>query len=54
MLLPSCKFARYQGEVGDVVVGRVVDVGDKVWRIDLNSRQHGMLMLSSVNLPGYH
>lgn len=44
--------SRYQGEVGDVIVGRIGEVGDKVWRVDVNSRQNGVLMLSSVNLPG--
>ena len=38
---------------GDVVVGRVVEVQDKRWRIDLSSRQDAILMLSSVNLPGF-
>lgn len=44
--------SRYQGEVGDVIVGRITEVGDKVWRVNVNSRQDAMLMLSSVNLPG--
>lgn len=44
--------ARYSGEVGDVVVCRVVEVADKVWRMDVNGKQHGVLMLSSINLPG--
>ena len=44
--------SRYTGEVGDVIVGRILEVADKVWRMDVNSRQHGVLMLSSVNLPG--
>jgi len=44
--------SRYQGEVGDVIVGRITEVGDKVWRVNVNSRQDALLMLSSVNLPG--
>ena len=44
--------SRYQGEIGDVVVGRVVEVADKRWRLDCNSRQNAILMLSSVHLPG--
>ena len=40
------------GEVGDVVVARIVDVGTKRWRADVNARQHAILMLSSINLPG--
>jgi len=44
--------ARYHGEVGDVVIGRVTEVADRRWRIDLNSKQNCVLMLSSVNLPG--
>lgn len=44
--------ARYTGEVGDVVVGRVREVGTKRWKIDINARQDAVLMLSSVNLSG--
>lgn len=44
--------SRYSGEVGDVVVCRVVEVADKVWRMDVNGKQNGVLMLSSINLPG--
>lgn len=43
---------RYSGEVGDVVIGRVVDVQQKRWKLDTNSRLDSNLMLSSVNLPG--
>jgi exosome complex component RRP4 len=44
--------SRYTGEVGDVVVGRIVEVADKRWKVDINGRQHSILMISSVNLPG--
>lgn len=44
--------ARYNPELGDVVVGRVTEVANKRWRIDLRSRQAAALMLSAVNLPG--
>ena len=44
--------ARYVGEVGDVVVGRVREVGSKRWRVDVRARQDGVLMLSAVNLQG--
>lgn len=44
--------SRYNGEVGDVVVGRVVEVQQRQWRVDTCSRLHSVLMLSSVNLPG--
>ncbi|XP_070532137.1 exosome complex component RRP4-like [Ptychodera flava] len=44
--------SRYNGEVGDVVVGRITEVGQKRWRVDTNSRLNSILMLSSVNLPG--
>jgi len=43
---------RYQAETGDVVVGRIVEVADKRWRVDVHSRQHAILMLSAINLPG--
>eukprot|EP00092_Neocalanus_flemingeri_P013462 GFUD01014518.1.p1 GENE.GFUD01014518.1~~GFUD01014518.1.p1 ORF type:complete len:293 (+),score=82.28 GFUD01014518.1:52-930(+) len=43
---------RYNGEIGDVVVGRVVEVQQKRWKVDINSRLDSVLLLSSVNLPG--
>lgn len=43
---------RYNGEIGDVVVGRITEVAQKRWKVDLNSRSDAILMLSSVNLPG--
>lgn len=43
---------RYTPEVGDLVIGRIVDVGAQRWRVDANGRQDAVLMLSSVNLPG--
>ncbi|XP_067002914.1 exosome complex component RRP4 isoform X2 [Anabrus simplex] len=43
---------RYNGEVGDVVVGRITEVQQKRWKVDTNSRQDSVLLLSSVNLPG--
>lgn len=44
--------SRYGGEVGDVVIGRILEIGNKRWRVDTNSKQDGALMLSSINLPG--
>ncbi|KAI1714209.1 KH domain-containing protein [Ditylenchus destructor] len=43
---------RYQGEIGDVVVGRIVEVQQKRWKVEANSRLHSVLLLGSVNLPG--
>ncbi|KAJ1730929.1 Exosome complex component rrp4 [Coemansia biformis] len=43
---------RYGGEIGDIVVGRITEVAAKRWRVDVNSRQDGVLLLSSINLPG--
>lgn len=45
---------RYNGEIGDIVVGRVIEVQseNKRWRIDTGSRLDSLLLLSSVNLPG--
>ncbi|XP_063067321.1 exosome complex component RRP4 [Engraulis encrasicolus] len=43
---------RYNGEVGDVVVGRVVEVQQKRWKVETSSRLDSVLLLSSVNLPG--
>lgn len=43
---------RYGAEVGDVVIGRVTDIGGKRWKIDLQSKQEAHLMISAVSLPG--
>ncbi|KPI95518.1 PREDICTED: exosome complex component RRP4 [Papilio xuthus] len=44
--------SRYVGEIGDVVVGRVLEVQQRRWKVDTNSRLDSILQLSSVNLPG--
>ncbi|CAH0699207.1 unnamed protein product [Spodoptera exigua] len=43
---------RYVGEIGDVVVGRVLEVQQRRWKVETNSRLDSVLQLSSVNLPG--
>ena len=44
--------ARYAGEVGDVVVGRIVGVGARRWSVDVRARHNAVLLLSAVNLEG--
>nr|GMD66230.1 exosome complex component RRP4 homolog [Ipomoea batatas] len=43
--------ARYKPEVGDIIVGRGIEVAPKRWRLEINSSQDAVLMLSSMNLP---
>uniref|UniRef100_A0A2N9G526 Uncharacterized protein n=1 Tax=Fagus sylvatica TaxID=28930 RepID=A0A2N9G526_FAGSY len=43
--------ARYKPEVGDIIVGRVSEVAQKRWRLDIHYSQDAVLMLSSMNLP---
>ena len=44
--------SRYSAEIGDLVIGRIVELGTKRWRVDCNSRQDSVLLLSSIHLPG--
>jgi exosome complex component RRP4 len=44
--------ARYNPEIGDLVVGRIVEVQAKRWRVDVGSSQLAILMISAINLPG--
>ena len=44
--------ARYIGEVGDLVVGRISGVESKRWKVDILGWKHATLQLSSVTLPG--
>lgn len=43
--------ARYKPEVGDIIVGRVLEIAPKRWRLEINFSQDAVLMLSSMNLP---
>lgn len=43
---------RYNGEIGDVVIGRITEVQQKRWKVETNARLDSVLLLSSVNLPG--
>ncbi|KAG9393226.1 exosome subunit Rrp4 [Carpediemonas membranifera] len=42
----------YQPRVGDIVIGRIVSIEGRKWKVDVGAPQHGRLMISSVNLPG--
>jgi len=42
----------FAGQVGDVIIGRVISVEHKCWKIDCNSFSNATLQLSYVNLPG--
>ncbi|KAL8306071.1 hypothetical protein RB601_009110 [Gaeumannomyces tritici] len=44
--------ARYTPEVGDLVVGRIVEVQARRWRVDVGASQLAALPLSAINLPG--
>jgi exosome complex component RRP4 len=41
----------YKPEVGDVVLGRVISVDKKSWRVTINSQRDANLNLTSINLP---
>lgn len=40
--------SRYRGDVGDLVVGRIIEVGEKSWKVDVGAAKSAVLMLSSV------
>ncbi|KAI0096066.1 hypothetical protein GGR51DRAFT_544386 [Nemania sp. FL0031] len=44
--------ARYTPEIGDLVVGRIVEVQSKRWRVDVGASLLAQLPLSAINLPG--
>ncbi|RMD41991.1 hypothetical protein DV735_g3135, partial [Chaetothyriales sp. CBS 134920] len=44
--------ARYTPEIGDLVVGRIVEVGKSRWKVDVAAPLLASLPLSSINLPG--
>lgn len=44
--------ARYTPEIGDLVVGRIVEVQARRWRVDVAASQLAILQISAINLPG--
>ncbi|KAF2477125.1 uncharacterized protein BDR25DRAFT_300176 [Lindgomyces ingoldianus] len=44
--------ARYQPEIGDLVIGRIVSVQTKKWMVDIAGPMLASLPLSAINLPG--
>ncbi|CAL5195013.1 unnamed protein product [Lathyrus oleraceus] len=42
--------SRYKPEVGDIVIGRVVEVAQKHWRLDINCSKNAYLMISAMNV----
>ena len=44
--------ARYTPEIGDLVVGRIIEVQSKRWRVDIGAPLLAVLPLSAINLPG--
>ncbi|KAF1981327.1 hypothetical protein K402DRAFT_398606 [Aulographum hederae CBS 113979] len=44
--------ARYTPEIGDLVIGRVIEVQARRWKVDINASLLASLPLSSINLPG--
>lgn len=46
--------ARFVGETGDVVVGRImeVQVGQRRWKVETGARLDSVLLLNHINLPG--
>lgn len=43
---------RYIPETGDHVIGRVIGINNKRWKVELGAEHGGILMLGAVNLPG--
>lgn len=46
--------ARFAGETGDVVVGRITEVqaGQRRWKVETGARLSSVLLLNHINLPG--
>lgn len=44
--------ARYTPEIGDLVIGRIVEVQSKRWRVEIGAPLLASLPLAAINLPG--
>ena len=43
---------KYNPEGGDLVVGKILELGDRIWRVYLNARNKAILNLNSLNIEG--
>jgi len=43
--------SRYQAKVGDIVIGRVKEIVNKKWKVDVHSHEDATLHLNSIKLP---
>ena len=43
--------SNYVPQVGDIIVGRIVEISNKRWKIDIESMNHASLHLNSTYLP---
>lgn len=41
----------YTPEVGDVIIGRIISVEKKFWRVNIYAQREGILNLTAINLP---
>ena len=41
----------YNPEVGDVIIGRIISVEKKSWKVNLYTQREGILNLTAINLP---
>lgn len=51
LTVQSVRRKRYEADVGDVVVGRVVKLNIDSWALDVGASMDALLRLSSVNIP---
>lgn len=42
----------YRGQVGDLIIGRVLSIGNGMWKINLGSGKHAILPIQGIHLPG--
>ena len=43
---------RYSPQSGDIVVGRIIELADKKWRVFINSTKRAYLNLNSIDIGG--
>jgi exosome complex RNA-binding protein Rrp4 len=51
LILVNPKKSSYKPDVGDVVIGRILSVDKKSWRVNITSNRDANLNLTAINLP---
>ena len=43
--------SRYSPQIGDIIVGKIIEISNKRWKVDINASSYGLLNLNAAYIP---